>query len=69
MMFFYFLKIIFDISTSKRFGNAAAAAFPNVTKIYNESIKISCICLEILCIQLYAYYLLNNLYHLFRKDT
>jgi hypothetical protein len=42
---------------------------PKQDKIYNESIKISCICLEILCIQLYAYYLLNNLYHLFRKDT
>jgi len=47
MMFFHFLKIIFDINTSKRsktykpysilvkkkfkiFGNAAAAAFPNI---------------------------------------
>jgi len=33
MMFFHFLKIIFDISTSKRFkifGKAAAAAFPNI---------------------------------------
>jgi hypothetical protein len=58
MMFFYFLKIIFDISTSKRsktykpylilvkkknfkfFGNAAAAAFPNVPYMFGNLILL-----------------------------